>query len=76
MTGVEKNIADLKCLVLIMNKKLVFSIVVGVMVCLSVGFLAGQATQTSVNNWYASLKKPFLIHTIGFLLRFGHCSIC
>ena len=59
MTGVEKNIADLKCLVLIMNKKLVFSIVVGVMVCLSVGFLAGQATQTSVNTWYASLEKPF-----------------
>jgi tryptophan-rich sensory protein len=59
MTGVEKNIADLKCLVLIMNKKLVFSIVIGVIVCLSVGFLAGQATQTSVNTWYASLEKPF-----------------
>tara|TARA_B100001059_G_scaffold203492_1_gene212201 strand:- start:38150 stop:38683 length:534 start_codon:yes stop_codon:yes gene_type:complete len=59
MTGVEKNIADLKYLVLFMSKKLVFSIVVGVMVCLSVGFLAGQATQTSVNTWYASLEKSF-----------------
>jgi len=42
-----------------MNKKLVFSIVVGVMVCLSVDFLVGQATQTSVNTWYTSLEKPF-----------------
>tara|TARA_B100001996_G_scaffold346980_1_gene304221 strand:+ start:111 stop:593 length:483 start_codon:yes stop_codon:yes gene_type:complete len=42
-----------------MKRKLVFSIATGVIVCLMVGFLASQATQTSVNNWYASLKKPF-----------------
>lgn len=29
------------------------------MVCLMVGFLAGQVTQISVNTWYPTLKKPF-----------------
>ena len=60
MKGMEKNVGDLKCLVLRMKKKLVSSIFLGVVVCLSVGFLAGKATQTSVNNWYLSLDKPFL----------------
>ena len=42
-----------------MNKKLVFSIAIGVLLCLGVGFLAGQATQMSVKTWYATLEKPF-----------------
>jgi benzodiazapine receptor len=42
-----------------MKRKLIFSIRVGVMVCLLVGFLAGQITQTTVNTWYPTLKKPF-----------------
>ena len=29
------------------------------MVCLTVGFLAGQVTQISGNTWYPTLKKPF-----------------
>lgn len=42
-----------------MNKKLLFSIAIGVLLCLGVGFLAGQATQMSVKTWYATLEKPF-----------------
>jgi len=42
-----------------MNKKLVFCIAIGVLLCLGVGFLAGQATQMSVKTWYATLEKPF-----------------
>ena len=60
MARVEKNIAGRKCLVLIMKRKLLISIVLGVMLCLGMGFLAGQATQMSVKTWYATLEKPFL----------------
>jgi tryptophan-rich sensory protein len=42
-----------------MKRKLLFSIVGGVIVSMLVGFLAGQATQSSVNTWYTSLEKPF-----------------
>ena len=42
-----------------MRRKLFFSIVVGVIVSMLVGFFAGQATQSSVNTWYATLEKPF-----------------
>jgi translocator protein len=42
-----------------MKRKLILSILVGVIVSMSVGFLAGQATQSSVNTWYAGLEKPF-----------------
>ena len=42
-----------------MKRKLLFSIVGGVIVSMLVVFLAGQATQSSVNTWYASLEKPF-----------------
>ena len=42
-----------------MKRKLLFSIVGGVIVPILVGFLAGQAIQTSVNTWYARLEKPF-----------------
>ena len=42
-----------------MKKKLLLSIVGGVLVSMSLGFLAGQATQSSVNTWYTTLEKPF-----------------
>lgn len=42
-----------------MKRKLLFSIVGGVIVPILVGFLAGQVIQTSVNTWYARLEKPF-----------------
>jgi tryptophan-rich sensory protein len=42
-----------------MKRKLLFSIVGGVIVSMLVGFLAGQSTQSSFNTWYASLEKPF-----------------
>ena len=42
-----------------MKRKLFFSIGVGVILCLGVGFLAGQATQMSVKTWYTTLEKPF-----------------
>lgn len=59
MARVEKNIACQKCLVLIMKRKLLISVLLGVMLCLSVGFLAGLATQMSVKTWYTTLEKPF-----------------
>lgn len=42
-----------------MKRKLLLSIVGGVLVSMSLGFLAGQATQSSVNTWYTTLEKPF-----------------
>jgi tryptophan-rich sensory protein len=42
-----------------MRRKLFFSTVVGVTVSMLVGFFAGQASQSSVNTWYATLEKPF-----------------
>ena len=42
-----------------MKRKLIFPITIGIMICLMVGFLAGQVTQISVNTWYPTLKKPF-----------------
>jgi len=59
MTGLEKNIACRKCLVLSMSRKLMTSIGLGVIVCFLVGFMAGQATKMSVKTWYANLEKPF-----------------
>jgi translocator protein len=59
MPGVEKNIDGRKCLVLSVKRKLFFSIAAGVILCLGVGFLAGQATQMSVKTWYTTLEKPF-----------------
>lgn len=41
-----------------MKKKLTY-IAISVAICLLVGFLSGFATQTSVDNWYETLKKPF-----------------
>ena len=42
-----------------MKGKLLVSIALGIILCLGVGFLAGQATQMSVNTWYVTLEKPF-----------------
>jgi benzodiazapine receptor len=59
MPKVEKNIDERKCLVLKMKRKLIFSISIGIILCLGVGFLAGRATQMSVKTWYSTLDKPF-----------------
>ncbi|MGB5376642.1 TspO/MBR family protein [Muriicola sp.] len=40
-----------------MKKKVLF-IVIAVTICLLIGFLAGFATQSSVDSWYATLNKP------------------
>lgn len=39
-------------------KKKVLYIVIAVTICLLIGFLAGFATQSSVDTWYATLNKP------------------
>ncbi len=39
-------------------KKQAFYIAIAVVVCLLIGFLSGLATQSSVNDWYATLNKP------------------
>jgi len=39
-------------------KKKVLYIVIAVTICLLIGFLAGYATQSSVDTWYTTLNKP------------------
>ncbi|NNJ88487.1 MAG: tryptophan-rich sensory protein [Eudoraea sp.] len=39
-------------------KKKVLYIVIAVTICLLIGFLAGFATQSSVDTWYTTLNKP------------------
>ncbi|MER3375448.1 MAG: TspO/MBR family protein [Allomuricauda sp.] len=39
-------------------KKRIIYIAISVAVCLLIGFLAGFATQSSVNDWYVTLNKP------------------
>ena len=39
-------------------KKRIIYIAISVAVCLFIGFLASIATQSSVNDWYLTLKKP------------------
>ena len=41
-----------------MKKQLPY-IAISVVICLLVGFLSGFATQSSVDNWYATLNKPY-----------------
>lgn len=36
----------------------VIKILIGVVVCLGIGYASSIATQTSVNNWYLTLDKP------------------
>jgi tryptophan-rich sensory protein len=40
-----------------MKKKTLY-IVIAVTICMLIGFLAGFATQSSVDTWYATLNKP------------------
>ncbi len=40
-----------------MKKKALY-IVIAVTICLLIGFLSGFATQSSVDTWYTTLKKP------------------
>jgi len=40
-------------------KKSAYYIAISVTVCLLVGFLSSFATQSSVNDWYLTLNKPF-----------------
>ena len=42
-----------------MKLKLWIYITFGMILCLGVGLMASLAIQTSVNNWYQTLKKPF-----------------
>ncbi len=40
-------------------KKKLFRIGIAVLLCLMIGFLSSIATQTSIDTWYTTLKKPF-----------------
>jgi len=42
-----------------MKKTFLVKILISVAVCLLMGFLASIATQSSVDTWYGTLKKPF-----------------
>ncbi|MDO1512458.1 TspO/MBR family protein [Maribacter confluentis] len=42
-----------------MKSKLTY-VTIGILVCLTIGFLASVATQSSVNTWYTTLNKPAL----------------
>lgn len=42
-----------------MKKETLIKIIISIIVCLLVGFLASIATQSSVNTWYETLEKPF-----------------
>lgn len=42
-----------------LKKKNISLILISVAVCLLVGFLSSFATQSSVNDWYVGLNKPF-----------------
>lgn len=41
-----------------MNISTVVKILTGVVVCLGIGFIGSIATQTSVDTWFITLKKP------------------
>jgi len=40
-----------------LKKKLIY-VIIAVTLCLIIGFLSSFATQSSVNDWYLTLKKP------------------
>lgn len=42
-----------------MKQKLLIRIAIAVSICLFIGFLSAVATQSSINSWYTTLKKPF-----------------
>lgn len=35
-----------------------YKLLISIVVCLLVGFIAGQFTTTSIDSWYSTLKKP------------------
>ena len=39
-------------------KKKVFRIGIAILICVLVGFLGSVATQTSIDTWYITLRKP------------------
>ncbi len=41
-----------------MKRKIIIRILISVVICLLIGFLAGIATQSSVNTWYTTIAKP------------------
>ncbi len=41
-----------------MKKKLVTRVTVSIVICLLIGFFASIATQSSVDTWYTTIKKP------------------
>ncbi|MEQ5790312.1 tryptophan-rich sensory protein [Muricauda sp. NFXS6] len=41
-----------------MKKRIVY-ITISVLICLAIGFLSSIATQSSVNDWYLTLNKPY-----------------
>jgi len=41
------------------NLSLPIKIIIGIVVCLGVGFLSGMATSSSIETWYTTLNKPF-----------------
>lgn len=41
-----------------MRKNTLLKIIISIIICLGVGFLASIATQTGVDSWYETIKKP------------------
>jgi tryptophan-rich sensory protein len=42
-----------------MRRKLLINVLIGVLICLAVGYFSSMATRISVDTWYPTLKKPF-----------------
>ena len=42
-----------------MSKRLIIKIIISISVCILVGVIGSLATQTTVDNWYVHLNKPF-----------------
>ncbi|MDG1711931.1 MAG: tryptophan-rich sensory protein [Flavobacteriaceae bacterium] len=39
--------------------QLIFATILGILLCLGVGFLSSRVTMTAIPTWYAGLNKPF-----------------
>ena len=44
-----------------------------VAICLAMGYLSSNVTQSSISTWYPEIKNQFQSAKLGFLLRFGPC---
>lgn len=42
----------------LMRTSTVIKVLIGVLVCLGIGYIGSMATQTSVNTWFTTLEKP------------------